>query len=182
MIRPRANQSPEWATFRVPLRFTKFDLRDYLLHVYNVPTLRINSWVQQRAPVQRGATDTRPGSGQWYRPKSWKWMSARLVKPFVWPEVPKDRSPWDGRLFDYLAAKRKAETEKSKRLQGSNVPTSDQARRLAGESVKTKEVRMLEEQAKELLEGRVRWENGTVLDPKWEEGVVDADRAKPTER
>jgi len=182
MIRPRANQSPEWATFRVPLTFTKFDLRDYLLHVYSVPTLRINSWVQQRAPAQRGTTSSRPGTGQWYRPQSWKWMTARLVRPFVWPAVPEDKSAWDNRLFEMLARRREADVARSTAMQGSNVPTSDQARRLAGEPVKTKEVRLLEEQAAELLSGRARWENGTVLDPKWDAAVVDGQVVRPTGR
>jgi large subunit ribosomal protein L23 len=80
--------SPYHARFLVPLDFSKYDLRDYLYHAYNVKCFNIRSYVKQM-PVR----DTPEQSRHWFRPESKKYMTVELEQPFVWPEVP-DLEPW----------------------------------------------------------------------------------------
>lgn len=83
---PRA--SPYHARFLVPLDFSKYDLRDYLYHAYNVRCFNIRSVVKQQ-PVR----DTRDQPRHWFRPESQKFMTVEMEEPFVWPEQP-DLKPW----------------------------------------------------------------------------------------
>ncbi|KAG9186829.1 hypothetical protein G6011_09937 [Alternaria panax] len=80
--------SPYHARFLVPLDFSKYDLRDYLYHAYNVKCFNIRSYVKQM-PVR----DTREQQRHWFREESKKYMTVELEQPFVWPEVP-DLEPW----------------------------------------------------------------------------------------
>lgn len=80
--------SPYHARFLVPLDFSKYDLRDYLFHAYNVKCFNIRSYVKQM-PVR----DTREQPRHWFRAESKKYMTVEMEQPFVWPEVP-DLEPW----------------------------------------------------------------------------------------
>lgn len=80
--------SPYQARFLVPLDFSKYDLRDYLYHAYNVRVFNIRSFVKQM-PVR----DTRERLRHWFRPESKKYMTVEMEQPFVWPEIP-DLEPW----------------------------------------------------------------------------------------
>lgn len=80
--------SPYHARFLVPLDFSKYDLRDYLYHAYNVRCFNIRSFVKQM-PVR----DTREQPRHWFRADSKKYMTVELEDPFVWPEEP-DLTPW----------------------------------------------------------------------------------------
>lgn len=80
--------SPYHARFLVPLDFSKYDLRDYLFHAYNVKCFNIRSYVKQM-PVR----DTREQPRHWFRPDSQKYMTVELEQPFVWPETP-NLEPW----------------------------------------------------------------------------------------
>ncbi|KAF2833241.1 mitochondrial ribosomal protein subunit L23 [Ophiobolus disseminans] len=80
--------SPYQARFLVPLDFSKYDLRDYLYHAYNVKCFNIRSYVKQM-PVR----DTREQPRHWFRPESKKYMTVEMEQPFVWPEIP-DLEPW----------------------------------------------------------------------------------------
>jgi large subunit ribosomal protein L23 len=82
---------PNFAQFVVPLNINKLDLRDYLLHAYGVEVLNVRSFITQRK-IER----TKPGTTglHYYRPRSIKKMTVELVKPFVYPEEPKDLSPY----------------------------------------------------------------------------------------
>jgi large subunit ribosomal protein L23 len=82
------NLSPYHARFLVPLDFSKYDLRDYLYHAYNVRCFNIRSYVKQM-PVR----DTRERPRHWFRDESKKYMTVEMEQPFVWPEVP-DLTPW----------------------------------------------------------------------------------------
>lgn len=86
------NLTPRYAQFRVPLNFNKFDLRSYLWHLYGVGTLSIRSYVQAQ-PITRISRDGK-GFGPWRRPKSQKRMTVELKEPFVYPEEPKDLTPY----------------------------------------------------------------------------------------
>ncbi|KAJ5020291.1 hypothetical protein J3E73DRAFT_395636 [Bipolaris maydis] len=83
--------SPYHARFLVPLDFSKYDLRDYLYHAYNVKCFNIRSYVKQM-PVR----DTREQPRHWFRPESQKYMTVEMEQPFVWPEIP-DLEPWGQR-------------------------------------------------------------------------------------
>ncbi|KAI4641658.1 hypothetical protein J4E93_007756 [Alternaria ventricosa] len=82
------NLSPYHARFLVPLDFSKYDLRDYLYHAYNVKCFNIRSYVKQM-PVR----DTREQPRHWFREESKKYMTVELEQPFVWPETP-DLNAW----------------------------------------------------------------------------------------
>ncbi|KAF1835517.1 hypothetical protein BDW02DRAFT_567987 [Decorospora gaudefroyi] len=79
---------PYHARFKVPLDFSKYDLRDYLYHAYNVRCFNIRSFVKQM-PVR----DTQKQARHWFRPESEKYMTVEMEQPFVWPEVP-NLDPW----------------------------------------------------------------------------------------
>ncbi|KAH7095378.1 mitochondrial ribosomal protein subunit L23 [Paraphoma chrysanthemicola] len=80
--------SPYEARFLVPLDFSKYDLRDYLFHAYNVKCFNIRSYVKQM-PVR----DTQAQPRHWFRPESKKYMTVEMEQPFVWPEIP-SLEPW----------------------------------------------------------------------------------------
>ncbi|KAF2034864.1 mitochondrial ribosomal protein subunit L23 [Setomelanomma holmii] len=80
--------SPYHARFLVPLDFSKYDLRDYLYHAYNVRCFNIRSYVKQM-PVR----DTQAQPRHWFRPESKKYMTVEMEQPFVWPEEP-ILAPW----------------------------------------------------------------------------------------
>jgi large subunit ribosomal protein L23 len=68
-------------------------MRDYMKRVYNVKVLSVRSYIEQQK-VTRERKDGRPGHGPLRRPKSKKKMTIEMTQPFVWPEAPKDMSPY----------------------------------------------------------------------------------------
>ncbi|EEB05772.1 ribosomal protein subunit L23 [Schizosaccharomyces japonicus yFS275] len=83
----RSNLPPNFAAFKVPLHVNKFDVRDYLLHVYNLKVLSVRSMIFARKLY-------RNRMGQVKRPKSIKKVIVEMEEPFVFPEPPEDLSPW----------------------------------------------------------------------------------------
>jgi large subunit ribosomal protein L23 len=81
--------SPYHARFLVPLDFSKYDLRDYLYHAYNVKCFNIRSYVKQM-PVR----DSQAKQRSWFRADSEKYMTVEMEQPFVWPALPEDVKPW----------------------------------------------------------------------------------------
>ncbi|KAF2631905.1 mitochondrial ribosomal protein subunit L23 [Macroventuria anomochaeta] len=81
--------SPYHARFLVPLDFSKYDLRDYLYHAYNVKCFNIRSYVKQM-PIR----DTTQQPRHWFRPDSKKYMTVEMEQPFVWPALPEDIKAW----------------------------------------------------------------------------------------
>ena len=81
--------SPYHARFLVPLDFSKYDLRDYLYHAYNVKCFNIRSYVKQM-PVR----DTNQKPRSWFRADSEKYMTVEMEQPFVWPALPENLKPW----------------------------------------------------------------------------------------
>ncbi|KAI8936506.1 hypothetical protein NX059_006911 [Plenodomus lindquistii] len=122
--------SPYHARFLVPLDFSKYDLRDYLYHAYNVRCFNIRSYVKQQ-PVR----DTREQPRHWFRPDSKKYMTVEMEDPFVWPETP-DLAPWGQK-------ERREEVEESVR---SNT--------VGMQGVERERARRLREYVKGLLGGR----------------------------
>ena len=89
--------APKYASFDVPLRFNKLDMRSYLKSLYNVDVIHVRSTVKQQKVVreQHGRlSSSNGGQGRLRRPKSQKIMTVELLEPFVWPEEIKDLSPY----------------------------------------------------------------------------------------
>ncbi|KAI1485772.1 hypothetical protein F5X96DRAFT_674312 [Biscogniauxia mediterranea] len=155
-LRPPANQPAQFATFKVPLRFNKLDLRDYLFHAYNVSVLGVRSHLKQQR-VRRSKFHHRI-----YRPPPIKTMTVELTSPFVWPKQPADKSPWNSahaERSDKLDKKSRALARKMERLG---------RRPLYAELPPEKGTIRLRQEAKRLLrEGG--WKNDRTLDPRFEE-------------
>ena len=155
-IRPKPKQPPNLATFVVPLQFNKLDLRDYLYHAYNVEVTSVRSFINQPAPRKKfGHT------GKWFRPRSQKMMIAELVKPFIWPEAPKEE---EREKFDYgIFKKMEAEREKhyKKQMDPAKIPLRHQLSEPSDRET-------LRAQATEFLE-KGGWKNGQTPDEQWKE-------------
>lgn len=147
---------PNEACFQVPLRFTKFDLRDYLWNLYNVEVRKVRAYVKQQ-PITR-----RPFTTQsYYRPQSLKIMTVELAKPFQWPDMPKSLEPWSNDLWK-LREDRMEET-KEENYNKHNFKTP-----LISQKPLSKERQELASLAKQMLSGEIKWKNDQVLDPKWD--------------
>ncbi|PFH58434.1 hypothetical protein XA68_13686 [Ophiocordyceps unilateralis] len=146
------------ACFHVPLRFNKFDLRDYLWNVYGVEVLSVRSNVVQKPLARRPYTERAV-----YRPPSIKFMRVTLRKPFEWPDRPTNLDPWHHDLWMRRERAQKQYQAQSMEEQGiekmtliSQKPWSENRKGLAA-------------LAKKMLEGKVKWSNGVDLDPKWDQ-------------
>ncbi|PSN59718.1 hypothetical protein BS50DRAFT_579749 [Corynespora cassiicola Philippines] len=167
------NLSPYHARFEVPLNFSKFDLRDYLYHAYNVKVFNVRSAVRQQ-PVR-----SEPGRRLLYRPDAKKYMTVEMEKPFVWPELPKDMAPWghqekeyqDRMVREMLKGKRPGE----RREEAANLREQAKAllrkRAPEPEAGKEEKVKDTEEEEIQHLEPVERWERTrTVKIVKGDEG------------
>lgn len=120
--------SPYHARFLVPLDFSKYDLRDYLYHAYNVKCFNVRSYVKQM-PIR----DTVAQPRHWFRPESKKYMTVEMEEPFVWPALPENTEPWG-------IGNAKSELETAAEANG--IVTTEQKRQKA---------KSLREQVKKLL-------------------------------
>ncbi|KAF2746487.1 hypothetical protein M011DRAFT_468591 [Sporormia fimetaria CBS 119925] len=92
--------SPYHAKFRVPINFTKFDLRDYLYNGYQVRAHSIRSYIK-KGTVQNNNQIMhhmlhRQTTSFWYRTEHEKYMTIEMDQPFEWPKEPEDLTPWGG--------------------------------------------------------------------------------------
>lgn len=161
LLRNRENQPPNFASFRVPLTFNKLDIRDYLLHAYNVPVLGVRSQLTQRRP-RRSKMHHRI-----YRPPPVKTMTVELHKPFAWPKPPEDLTAWNSPQLE----KRHEEMEKQKKWQKKSQTKGTLP--LREELGATAERISLREEARRILKEGT-WSNDRRLDPKFTEGKRDA--------
>ena len=135
---------PQLASFRVPLWFSKLDIRDYLWHAYGVEIYSVRSYVkQQRVEAGNPNKPGKPAARRWHRPRSWKFMTCELAKPFVWPEEPEDLGEWNAK--EVRAAEKEAE-----KCQERNGTTKDTM-------INEERRERMKEQAKALLEGKAKW-------------------------
>ncbi|KAI1083493.1 ribosomal protein L23-domain-containing protein [Whalleya microplaca] len=153
-LRPKDARTPQFATFKVPLTFNKLDMRDYLLHAYNVQVTAVRSQLRQQKP-RRSKFHHRI-----FRPPPIKSMTVELVQPFVWPAAPADLAPWNP-----PAMQRRIQTQDQlQKLQKTQQKTGHIAMR--DEIGANTSRRALREEAKRLLvEGG--WSNNRKLDPKF---------------
>jgi large subunit ribosomal protein L23 len=152
----RPKLPPNEANFKVPLRFNKFDLRDYLWNVYGVEVTKVRSLVQQQ-PLKRRS----PGSRSMYRPKPLKFMTVELAKPFQWPELPVDKEPWSNELWQQREKMVEQRTEDQMNQMKSRIP-------LISKRPLSPERKKLAELADKMRSGEVEWKNDVELDPKWD--------------
>ncbi|KAK9435385.1 Ribosomal protein L25/L23 [Metarhizium brunneum] len=155
---------PNEACFQVPLRFTKFDLRDYLWNLYNVEVTKVRSYVKQQPLTQRNSH-----SRSWYRPQPLKMMTVELAKPFQWPEAPTDLEPWNHELW-----KMREDLMEKRNEDQINQHKFEIAMRSKEEM--SKERKELKGLAERMLRGEVKWDNGVALDPKWDSVLKEAQR------
>ena len=92
-------QPPNLATFAVPRRLNKLDLKDYLWHAYGVPVLRVRSRLRYEPPVFGRPGQQAPQMKRWRRRVPSKRMTVEMALgpkggDFVWPEEIKDLSPY----------------------------------------------------------------------------------------
>ena len=146
--------SPYHARFLVPLDFSKYDLRDYLYHAYNVKCFNVRSYVKQM-PIR----DTTKQPRHWFRPDSKKYMTVEMEQPFVWPELPEDKAAWGiGKAKDEIAQAAEANgivTQEQRREQAKSLreqvkallmkkeplmPSSIAQKRRAGQELTTEEL------------------------------------------
>ncbi|KAF2002945.1 hypothetical protein P154DRAFT_461974 [Amniculicola lignicola CBS 123094] len=110
LIRTR-HLSPYHARFQVPLNFTKYDIRDYLFHAYDIRCSNIRSFIKY-SPVR----DVHQAPHQFFRDADRKYMTVEMDKPFVWPEAPEDWSPWGKEEDEEEVAPKQAESGKDAML------------------------------------------------------------------
>lgn len=157
---------PNEACFQVPLTWTKFDLRDYLWNLYDVEVKKVRSFVKEM-PLAR-----RPGTAQaWYRPQAKKIMTVELSKPFQWPAVPEDLTPWNKEMFD----QRQDKIEENRQMQKTQ---HDMTLPLKSRQPLSENRKGLAKLAGRLLTGEVEWSNGLTLDPKWDAIMAEVEKKK----
>ena len=130
----------------MPLWFSKLDLRDYLHHVYDVRITSVRSYVKQ-SRVEMEQLHGKIKMNRWHRPRSKKFMTVELERPFVWPAEPEDYSGWNK---DQYEASRKMQEKMSEETGPRKDMLINEERR-----------KSMRQQAKALLEGRAQW-NPTV--------------------
>ncbi|MCJ1275783.1 hypothetical protein MMC21_003586 [Puttea exsequens] len=149
-LRPHPEQPANFASFLTPLWLNKLDLKDYLYHAYGVQTLHVRSFIIH-GKVVRDTLNKRVS-----RLPQQKKMTIEMPpdQPFVWPEEPEDKSPWD------WAITQAGEKAKKEREEG----VTEQGNMKGGPGKKERET--LRERAKALLKGKATWR------PGWEEYPV----------
>ncbi|KAH3679596.1 hypothetical protein WICMUC_000828 [Wickerhamomyces mucosus] len=96
LLRPNAKHTPYQAKFIVPKSFNRMDLRDYLYHVYGLRAFNITTQLQHSKFTRDGNAIAR------YRTGQIKKMTIEMVEPFIWPQEPKDKNPWNVKFFQNL--------------------------------------------------------------------------------
>lgn len=152
----------------MPLKWNKFDMRDYLWNLYGVDTVKVRSWLKQKPVTRKGS-----GAGAYYRPNPDKYMTVELTSPFVWPKPPQDLEPWNNELWKTRQELTEArEEEQEMRSRGELPYPSKQP--MDGKR------RQLREEAQALLKGEKEWKGHEDLDSKWDHIVKAAKAANET--
>ena len=155
---------PNEACFQVPLRFTKFDLRDYLWKLYGVEVRRVRAYVKAQPLARRSSS-----SASWYRPQALKVMTAELAQPFSWPEVPADAGAWSNELWRMREGMVERRNEERLRRHDFSIP-------LKSREPLSEERKELAGLARRMLDGEVKWSNDVELDPKWDDVLAASGR------
>ncbi|XP_078000401.1 large ribosomal subunit protein uL23m-like isoform X2 [Glandiceps talaboti] len=116
LIRPRSEVTPNTVCFKCPVEMTKFDIKNYLQNIYNVPVAKVNTHI--------------------HFAKIWRDHKNRRIKPepdykiahvtlgegmtFEFPELFPDAMEKEKEVVEELKTKQK--TEDSKRAHQGGVP------------------------------------------------------------
>lgn len=149
----RPAHPPTWATFQVPLRFNKFDIRDYLWNLYRVESVRVRSWVKH-SPLERIG-------GRVSRPPMTKIMTVEMTQPFVWPAEPEDKEPWHNKMF--RARQKAQDTQRSQQIESQRGILPVPSKVAEGTAAR----KSLRKAAAALLKGEKEWTTDAKLDSKW---------------
>ncbi|KAI0398536.1 hypothetical protein F5Y17DRAFT_7894 [Xylariaceae sp. FL0594] len=153
-LMPRNNTPPTFATFKVPLTFNKFDIRDYLLHAYQTQVVSVRSQLRAQ-PIRRSKSNNRI-----HRPPPIKTMTVQLAKPFVWPSAPTDVKPWRSAVqTSMLKQGKRARKAQNLLVKNGVMPLRDTQKRQDGRVE-------LKKEAQNLLKNG-GWENKRELDPRF---------------
>ncbi|TLD26438.1 hypothetical protein PspLS_04727 [Pyricularia sp. CBS 133598] len=172
-----SQRDPNFAKFQVPMTFNKLDLRDYLYHCYNVEVRSVRSFIQQSPIKDTEGFDRngRPMRSKKMRPQSKKFMIVELVKPFMPPSVPQDKTAWELRNFtakqtEYDIIKEYAEAMQTKPgVSPLQLPVTSS--------------RILQaQQAQALRKGGLDWDNNVKLDERWREVEIGWEKAHEKEK
>ncbi|CAD6446412.1 85fc0672-98e5-4fbe-9ee6-0dcaafcfb538 [Sclerotinia trifoliorum] len=136
------NLPPSFASFIVPLNLNKLDMRDYLWNAYGIEVRAVRSYIQAQKLKEGKPGQKIPTPRKWFRPRSIKRMMVEMERPFVWPEEPKDLSPWDKEGL-------KKRQEQEQELQAEQYPDAKQK--------PSKERLSIAEQARKILQGKEKW-------------------------
>jgi large subunit ribosomal protein L23 len=149
---------PTFASFKVPLSFNKFDMRDYLYHAYNVAAVQVRSTIFQRTP-RRNAVTHRIG-----RPPSVKYMHVEMTEPFVWPDPPNEqlREKWETQEDRARKEAQAVYRRRNAHYKRGEIPSK------AEEKMDIRR-ELLKQQALSLMRKETKWENTRPLDPRWKE-------------
>ncbi|RMZ75667.1 hypothetical protein DV737_g5168, partial [Chaetothyriales sp. CBS 132003] len=155
---------PSFATFYVPLWFSKLDLRSYLQNLYGVAVVSIRSFVTP-SKIQ---ADMRRGRRFLDRAPSKKKMTVQLVEPFIWPDEVSDFAEWEKEEY-WRVGRAQVEMQREEGQWGQHNP--DQRHR-----------RAIAQQARDVLEGRTVWRSTWMELPVQRrvlEGVADIPTRQP---
>ncbi|KAF2267034.1 hypothetical protein CC78DRAFT_577566 [Lojkania enalia] len=143
--------SPYHARFQVPLSFSKFDLRDYLYHLYGIKAFNIRTFVKQM-PVR----DSQVAPRQFFREESKKYMTVEMNQPFVWPTDPKSWEPWG-----------KEEKEKREEEAANQVGRTTEAQRKAAKALREQAMGVLSDDADVEVQNEKKMELPRIDDPRY---------------
>ncbi|KAG4305492.1 hypothetical protein PORY_001048 [Pneumocystis oryctolagi] len=89
---------PTQAVFKVPITVNKFDVRDYLFHLYQIEVTRVRSMVYHRKRIR-----SKDYLRTLKRTPAFKKVIVDMKEPFVYPEPPENLDPrWNKRYTDGL--------------------------------------------------------------------------------
>ncbi|XP_011491241.3 39S ribosomal protein L23, mitochondrial [Oryzias latipes] len=96
LVRPGKEQPPDTAQFRVPMEMTKYDVKNYLEKIYNVPVGVV------RTRIQFGSNKKRNHLNQKVKKPDYKVAYVQLAQgqTFTFPDVfpEKDQTPAEGSM------------------------------------------------------------------------------------
>ncbi|XP_056138086.1 39S ribosomal protein L23, mitochondrial [Lampris incognitus] len=94
LVRPGKEQPPDIAQFRIPMEMTKYDVRNYLERIYNVPVGAV------RTRIQHGSQKKRNHLNQKVKKPDYKVAYVQLGQgqTFTFPDIfpAKDKKPPEG--------------------------------------------------------------------------------------
>ncbi|KTW27333.1 hypothetical protein T552_02316 [Pneumocystis carinii B80] len=90
---------PTQAAFKVPITVNKFDVRDYLYHIYQIEVTRVRSMICYSKRIRR-----KDYTRMLERTPSFKKVIVDMKEPFIYPKEPENLDPWNKRYTDGLQA------------------------------------------------------------------------------